>query len=109
LSQNQGFAAPAVDPKKLAVTKSSNHVSKSRICCFCPRPNETRLGQRQQSSQEIKNLLPLPLTRRNSMGPKAAIMSQNQEFAASAVDPKKLAVTRGSNLISKSRNCCPCP
>ena len=39
----------------------------------------------------------------NSPRPKAATMSQKQDFAASAEDPMKLAKTKGSNLASKAR------
>ena len=44
----------------------------------------------------------------NLPGPKAANSSQEQEFAASAVDPMKLTKIKGSNLASKSRICCLC-
>jgi len=105
-SRNQEFAATGVDLKKHASVKGSNHPKKSRICGLRRRLEEARPGQRQQSSQEIKNLLPLPLTRRNRRRSKAAIIPRNQEFAASAVDPKKPASVKGSNHPKKSRICC---
>ena len=104
--RNQEFAASAVDPKKPASVKGSNHPKKSRICCLCRRPEETRVGQRPQILQEIKNLLPPPSTRRITPRPKAAIIPRNQEFAASAVDPKKPASVKGSKHPKKSRICC---
>ena len=107
-SRNQEFAASAVDPQKHASVKGSNHPKKSRICCLQHRPEERRLGQRQQSSQEIKNLLPPPLTRRNRLRSKAAITPRNQEFVASAIDLKKRASVKGSNHPKKSRICCLC-
>ena len=106
ISRNQEFAATAVDPKKRASDKGSKHLKKSRICCHCRRREEKRLGQRQQSSQEIKNLLPPSSTRRKASRSKAAIIPRNQEFAASAVDPKKPASVKGSNHPEKSRICC---
>ena len=39
-------------------------------------------------------------------GPKAAILSRKQDFAASAEDPKKLARTKGSKLASEAGFCC---
>ena len=65
IPRNQECAASAREPKKHASVKGSKYPEKSRICCLCQRPEETRLGQRQQSPQEIKNLLPPPSTRRN--------------------------------------------
>ncbi|MBQ3405705.1 MAG: hypothetical protein IJH11_00480, partial [Lachnospiraceae bacterium] len=62
IPRNQEFAASAVGAKKPAKVKGSNHPEKSRICCLRRRREEKRLGQRQQSSREIKNLLPPPLT-----------------------------------------------
>ena len=103
--RNQEFAATAVDPKKRASVKGSNHPKKSRICCHRRRPEEARLGQRQQSSQEIKNLLPLPSTRRSAPRSKAANTSRNEEFAATAVDPQKHASVKGSNHPKKSKIC----
>ena len=105
IPRNQEFAATAVDPKKGARVKGSNHPKKSRICCHRRRPEETRLGQRQQSSHEIKNLLPPASTRRKAPRSKAAIIPRNQEFAASAVDSKKRASVKGSNHPKKSRIC----
>ena len=88
IPRNQEFAASAVDPKKPASVKGSNHPKKSRICCLRHRPEESRLVRRQQSPQEIKNLLPPASTRRNVPWSKAAIIPRNQEFAATSVDPK---------------------
>ena len=104
--RNQEFAASAVDLKKPASVKGRKSSKKSRICCLRHRPEESRLGQRQQSSQEIKNLPPPPLIRRNAPRSKAAIIPRNQEFAASAVDPKKPASVKGSKHPRKSRICC---
>ncbi len=106
--RNQEFAAPGVDLKKGVSVKSSNHPKKSRICCLRRRPEETRVGQRPQILQEIKNLLPPASTRRNVPWSKAAIIPGNQEFAASAVDPKIGARVKGSNHLEKSRICCLC-
>jgi len=38
----------------------------------------------------------------------AAISPQNQEFAASAEDPMKLARSKGSNIVSEAGICCLC-
>ena len=103
--RNQEFAASAVDPKKHVLVKGSKHLKKSRICCHRCRPEETRLGQRQQTPQEIKNLLPPALTRRSTSRSKAANTPRNQEFAASVVDPKKGARVKGSNHPKKSKIC----
>ena len=67
---------------KLSKTKGSNHVTEAGFCCLRRRPEETLQGQRQQSSQEIKILLPPPKTRRMVPRSKAAIIPRNQEFAA---------------------------
>jgi hypothetical protein len=48
--------------KKHATVKGSKCPEKSRKCCLSRRPSEMRLGQRQQISREIKNVLPLPKT-----------------------------------------------
>ena len=104
--RNQEYAAFGVDAKKHASVKGSNHPKKSRICGLQRRREETCHGQRQQTPQEIKNLRPLPLTRRNRLRSKAAITPRNQEFAASAVDPKKPASVKGSKHPNKSRSCC---
>ena len=93
----QEFAASAVDPKNPAKRKGSNYSKKSRICCLCRRPQEPCQAQRQQLLQEIKNLLPLPLPPRTLPSAKAADMPWNQEFAASAVDPKNPVKRKGSN------------
>ena len=106
--RNQDFAASVVDPKKGARVKGSNHPKKSKICSLRRRPEETCLGQRQQSSQEIKNLPPPPLTRRNQSRSKAAIIPRNQEFAASAIDAKGRVSVKGSKHPKKSRFCCLC-
>ena len=53
-------------------------------------------------------MLPPPSTRRNSPGPKAAISPQEQDFAASAEDPKKLAGPKGSNRATEAGFCCLC-
>ena len=87
-------------------TKAANTPRNQDFCCLCHRPEERCVGQRQQTSQEIKNLLPLPLTRRNTFWSKAANTSRNQEFAASAVDPKKPPSVKGSKHPKKSRICC---
>ena len=106
MSQNQEFAATAVDPKNGAKVKGSNHSKKSRICCHRHRSEERHLSQRQQSPQEIKKLLPPASTRRNTPRSKAAITSANQEFAATAIDPKNGAKVKGSNHPKKSKICC---
>ena len=67
-----------------------------------------RLGQRQQISREIKNVLPLPETLRNMPRSKAANDPRNQECVASAGDPKKRASVKGSIYPEKSRMCCLC-
>jgi len=105
-SRNQEFAASAVDSKKPASVKGSKHLKKSRICCLRHRREGSRLGQRQQTSQEIKNLPPPPSTRRVASRSKAAIILRNQEFAASGVDAKKSASDKGSNHPMKSGICC---
>ncbi len=102
----QDFAASGADPKKHASFKGSNHPKKSRFCCPRLRPEETRLGQRQQSPHEIKILLPPTSIRRNTPRSKAAIIPRNQDFAASDFDPKKHAPVKGSNHPMKSRFCC---
>jgi hypothetical protein len=90
------------------LVKGSNYIKKSRLCCLCRRPDETRHGQRQQISQEIKNVLPLPETRRSSSWSKAANVLRNQEFAAFTRDPKKHVSVKGSKYPEKSRKCCLC-
>jgi len=107
--ENQECAASARDPKKHATVKGSKYPEKSRAYCLCQRPSETRLGQRQQISREIKNVLPLPETRRNMPRSKAANIPRNQEYVAFARDPKKRASVNGSKYPEKSRKCCPCP
>ena len=57
--------------------KGSIHASESGICCLCHWPDEACQDQRQQSLQEIKNLLPPALTSRNTPRSKAAIPSRN--------------------------------
>jgi hypothetical protein len=89
---DQEFAASAIDPMKLAKSKGSKHSLESRICCHRRRSEEKRLIQRRQSLQEIKNLLPLALTSRNTPRSKAADMPWNQEFAASGMALKKLTL-----------------
>jgi len=108
IRRNQECFASDKDPKKLASVKGSKYPKKSRMCCFCRRLEEARLGQRQQISEEIKNVLPLPKTRRNSPRSKAAIIPRNQENAASAEALMKLASVKGSNYTKKSRKCCLC-
>ena len=57
IPRNQDFAASAEDPKKGASVKGSNHPKKSRFCCLCWRPEERRLGQRQQNLESWARLL----------------------------------------------------
>jgi len=64
---------------KLATTKGSNNASESRFCCLRRRPNETGQNQRQQSRLK------------------------KQDFAASAEDPMKHLLVKGSKLASGSR------
>ena len=101
--QKQDFAASAEDPKKLARVKGSRRVSGAGFCCHRRRPDETRQDQRQQTRLGSKILLPPPKTRRNRPRPKAATTPQKQVFAASVVDPKKLAKVKGSRHASESR------
>ena len=100
-SRKQDFAASAKCPMKLTKVKGSKQASGSRIllllpwtqscskvpkaadklkeagfCCFCPGPNETHQGQRQQTSL------------------------RKQDFAASALDPILLESTKGSRYAS---------
>ena len=90
--RNQDYAAFAGDPMKRAMVKGSKYPKKSRMCCLYQRPEEARLGQRQQMSWEIKNLLPLPETRRNTFRSKAANILRNQESVAFAEDMKCLMI-----------------
>ena len=106
IPRNQEYVAFARDPKKHATVKGSKSPEKSRKCCLCRRPEETRLGQRQQKSREIKNVLPLPETLRNMPRSKAANIPRNQEYVAFARDPKKHATVKGSKCPEKSRKCC---
>ena len=130
--RNQESVASARDPKKHATVKGSKYPEKSRACCLCQRPSETRLGQRQQISREIKNVLPLPETRRNmprskaaniprikNMLPlpetrrntprsKASNVPRNQESVAFTGDQKKCAMIKGGKYSEKSRMCCLC-
>ena len=66
------FDASTKDSVNLARTKGSKHASK------------------------IKILMPLPLTRWNPPGAKAANMLKNQDFATSAIDPMKPTKIKGS-------------
>ena len=93
---------------KLTKPKGSNHASQAGFCCLCQWPDETHFGQRQQTRLGSGILLPLPQTRWNSPGSKAAILSRKQDFAASAVDPMKLALVKGSNSALEARFCCHC-
>ena len=86
--RNQECAASAEDLKMHASVKGSKCPEKSRKCCLCRRASETRLGLRQQMSQEIKKVLPLPETFRSTPWSKAANDLRNQESAAFAEDPK---------------------
>ena len=106
--RNQECAATAEDPKKHASVKGSKYPKKSRMCCLCRIPVEARLGQRQQISEEVKNVLPLSKTRRSTPRSKAANIRRNQECAASAEDPKNLASVKGNKYPKKSRMCCLC-
>ena len=108
IPRNQECAASARDPKKHASVKGSKYPEKSRKCCLCQRPEGAHLGQRQQKSREIKKVLPLPETRRNSPRSKAANIPRNQENVAFAGDPKKRASVKGIKCPKKSRKCCLC-
>jgi hypothetical protein len=63
IPRNQEYVAFAGDLQKRATVKGSKYPEKSRKCCLCRRPSETRLGQRQQKSREIKKVLPLLKTK----------------------------------------------
>ena len=108
IPRNQESAAFTGDPKKRILVKGSKCLEKPRMCCLCQRPEETRLGQRQQKSRKIKKVLPLPETRRNAPRSKAAKVPRNQESVAFARDPKKHASVKGSKYPEKSRKCCLC-
>ena len=108
ITRNQECVASAGDLKKRALVKGSKCPKKSRMCCLCRRPEETRLGQRQQMPREIKKVLPLPESFRNTHRIKAANVLRNQECAAFAGDPKKRASDKGSKCLEKSRKCCLC-
>jgi hypothetical protein len=94
--------------EKSARFKGSIHASESGICCLRYWPDETYQEKRQQTRLGIKNLLPLPLTRWSPPRAKAANALWNQEFAASAIDPMKLAKSKGSRHALESRICCFC-
>ena len=108
IPRNQEYVAFARDPKKHASVKGSKCPEKSRMCCHCRRPEETRVGQRQQMSQEIKKVLPLPEPRRNAPRSKAVNIPRNQEFVAFTGDQKKCAMIKGGKYSEKSRMCCLC-
>ena len=101
--RNQDFAASAEDPMNLARSKGSKHAQKSRFCCLRRRPRETRQDQKQHSRLRSRILLLPPVIPRNPPGSKAAITPQEQDFAASAEDPVKLARTKSSKHTHKSR------
>ena len=89
-------------------TKGSKHASEAGVCCLRRRPDETHVGQRQQSRLGSKILLLLPKTHRNSFWSKAANTPRKQDFAAFAKDPKKRAEIKGSKHASQARYCCFC-
>ena len=104
--RKQDFAATAEDPMKPILVKGSKHASEARFCCFCQRPEESHFGQRQQTRLGSKILLLLPKTQRNAPRSKAANTPRKQDFAASAEDPKKPILVKGSKHASEARFCC---
>ena len=93
---------------KPILVKGSKHAAEAGFCCLCRRPDETDQAQRQQSHFRSKILLPLPKTRRNSFWSKAANTPRKQDFAASAEDPMKPILVKGSKHASEARFCCFC-
>jgi hypothetical protein len=102
LPQKQDIAAFGEVPEKQVSVKGSKIVLEAGYCCLWRNPGETGLGQRQQTSSRIKNLLPPALMRRIRPKPKAAYSSRNpRSVAFENFTRKKLTVKQNPFLCSK--------
>ena len=108
MPQKQDIAASAMDPLKTLLVKGSKNASEAGYCCLCHGPIENSLGQRQQKCLGSRILLLLPWTHRNLFWSKAAKMPQKQDIAASAMDPLKTLLVKGSKNASEAGYCCLC-